>query len=133
MVFFVLQEQLVEEEEPGQDNLDLKGGIAMITKKKRIVCLLVFMLIFSLMFVNYTFSQQLAVKRQTDGTIKIESTSTIMKTRISNMIYCRTINELLKEEKITLNKLISENRYGELKDSVEIIEELQALKTKQCR
>ena len=105
----------------------------MITKKKRIVCLFVFMLIFSLMFVNYTFSQQLAVKRQTDGTIKIESTSTKMQARISNMIYCRTINELLKEEKVTLNKLISENRYGELKDSVEIIEELQALKMKQCR
>lgn len=105
----------------------------MITKKKRIVCLFVFMLIFSLMFVNYTFSQQLAVKRQTDGTIKIESTSTRMQARISNMIYCRTINELLKEEKVTLNKLISENRYGELKDSVEIIEELQALKMKQCK
>ena len=105
----------------------------MITKKKKIVCLLVFMLIFSLMFVNYAFSQQLAVKRQTDGTIKIQSTSTKMQARISNMIYCRTINELLKEEKVTLNKLISENRYGELKDSVEIIEELQALKTKQCR
>jgi len=105
----------------------------MITKKKRIVCLLVLMLVFSLMFVNYTFSQQLAVKRQTDGTIKIESTSTKMKARISNMIYCRTINELLEEEKVTLNKLISENRYGELKDSVEIIEELQALKMKQCR
>ena len=105
----------------------------MITKKKKIVCLLVFMLIFSLMFVNYTFSQQLAVKRQTDGTIKIESTSTKMKARVSNMIYCRTINELLEEEKVTLNKLISESRYGELKDSVEIIEELQALKTKQCR
>ena len=105
----------------------------MITMKKRIVCLLVLMLIFSLMFVNYTFSQQLAVKRQTDGTIKIQSTSTTVKARISNMIYCRTINELLKEEKVTLNKLIAENRYGELKDSVEIIEELQALKTKQCR
>lgn len=105
----------------------------MITKKKRIVCLVIFMLIFSLMFVNYTFSQQLAVKRQTDGTIKIESTSTKMKARISNMIYCRTINELLKEEKVTLNKLITENRYGELKDSVEIIEELQALRMKQCR
>ena len=105
----------------------------MIIKKKRIVCLLVFTLIFNLVFVNYTFSQQLAVKRQTDGTIKIESTSTKMKARVSNMIYCRTINELLEEEKVTLNKLISENRYGELKDSVEIIEELQALKTKQCR
>jgi len=132
MVFFVLQEQSVEEEE-FYHNLDLKGGISMITKKKRIVCLFVFMLIFSLMFVNYTFSQQLAVKRQTDGTIKIESTSTKMQARISIMIYCRTINELLKEEKVTLNKLISENRYGELKDSVEIIEELQALKMKQCR
>jgi hypothetical protein len=85
------------------------------------------------MFVNYTFSQQLAVKIQTDGTIKIESTSTRMQARISNMIYCRTIKELLKEEKVTLNKLISENRYGELKDSVEIIEELQALNMKQCR
>ena len=105
----------------------------MNTKKKRIVCLVVFMLIFSFMFVNYTFSQQLAVKRQTDGTIKIEGTSTKMKARISNMIYCRTINELLEEEKVNLNKLISENRYGELKDSVEIIEELQALKVKQCR
>ncbi len=105
----------------------------MITRNKRIACLLVFMLIFSVMFVNYTFSQQLAVKRQTDGTIKIESTSTKMKARISNMIYCRTINELLKEEKVTLNKLISENRYGELKDSVEIIEELQALRIKQCK
>ena len=105
----------------------------MIINKKKIVCLLVFTLFFSLMFVNYTFSQQLAVKRQTDGTIKIESTSTKMKARVSNMIYCRTINELLEEEKVTLNKLISENRYGELKDSVEIIEELQALKTKQCR
>ena len=105
----------------------------MIIKKKRLVCLLVFTLIFSLMSVNYTFSDQLAVKRQTDGTIKIESTSTKMKARVSNMIYCRTINELLEEEKVTLNKLISENRYGELKDSVEIIEELQALKTKQCR
>ena len=105
----------------------------MIGRGKKIACLLVFMLIFSVMFVNYTFSQQLAVKRQTDGTIKIESTSTKMKARISNMIYCRTINELLKEEKVTLNKLISENRYGELKDSVEIIEELQALRIKQCK
>ena len=112
--------------------LDLKGGISMSMKKKRTVCLLVFVLILGLMFVNYTFSQQLAVKRQTDGTIKIESTSTKLKARISNMIYCRTIRELLEEEKDTLNKLISENRYGELKDSVEIIEELQSIKTKQC-
>ena len=105
----------------------------MNMRKKKTVGLLVCVLILSLIFATYTFSQQLAIRKQTDGTIKIESISTKMRARISNMIYCRTIKELLKEEKDTLNKLISENRYGELKDSVEIIEELQYLNTKQCR
>jgi hypothetical protein len=53
--------------------------------------------------------------------------------RIANMVYCRTIDELIKEEKSTLNKLISENRYGEVKDSIEIIEGLRELRVQKCK
>jgi hypothetical protein len=49
------------------------------------------------------------------------------------MVYCRTIDELIKEEKSTLNKLISENRYGEVKDSIEIIEGLRELRVQKCK
>ena len=105
----------------------------MRKKERKIVCLLVSMIIISLLFANSSFSQQLAVKRQTDGTIKIESTSTKIKTRISNMVFCKTIDELIKEEKNTVNKLLSDDMYEEVKESVEIIQELHALKLKQCR
>ena len=40
---------------------------------------------------------------------------------------------LIKEEKSTLNKLISENRYGEVKDSIEIIEGLRELRVQKCK
>ena len=40
---------------------------------------------------------------------------------------------MIKEEKNTENKLLSDNMYEELKESVEITQELQALKLKQCR
>jgi hypothetical protein len=56
-----------------------------------------------------------------------------VKARIANMVYCRTIDELIKEEKSTLNKLISENRYGEVKDSIEIIEGLRELRVQKCK
>jgi hypothetical protein len=49
------------------------------------------------------------------------------------MVYCRTIDELIKEEKDNLNKLISSNRYGEVKDSIEIIEGLRQLKVEKCK
>ena len=73
------------------------------------------------------------MKRLTDGIIKIESTSTKMKTYISNMIFNKTVNELIKEAKNKVNKLLSGNMHGELRESVEIIQELQALEVKQCR
>jgi hypothetical protein len=49
------------------------------------------------------------------------------------MVYCRTIDELIKEEKDNLNKLISENRYNEVRDSIEIIEGLRELKVQKCK
>jgi hypothetical protein len=55
--------------------------------------------------------QQLAVKKQTNGTIKIQSTPSQIKVIISSMVYCRIIDELIKEEKDSLNRLISDNRY----------------------
>jgi hypothetical protein len=90
-------------------------------------------LIFNFLFNNYAFCQQLAVKRQTDGTIKIHSTQSQTKVRIARMVYCRTIDELIKEEKDSLNRLISENRYDEIKDSIEIIEGLRQLKLEKCK
>jgi hypothetical protein len=56
-----------------------------------------------------------------------------MKIRIARMVYCRTIDELIKEEKDSLNRLISDNRYDEVKDSIEIIEGLRQLKMQKCK
>ena len=81
---------------------------------------------------SYALCQQLAIKRQTDGTIKIQSIPSRMKVLISNMVYCRTIDELIKEEKDSLNRLISDNRYDEVKDSIDIIEGLRQLKVQRC-
>jgi hypothetical protein len=100
---------------------------------KRTGCTLLFLLILSLIFNNYLFCQNLAVKRQTDGTIKIHNTPSQVKIRIARMVYCRTIDELIKEEKDSLNRLISNNRYDEVKDSIEIIEGLRQLKIQKCK
>ena len=105
----------------------------MNTKIKSIVYAFIFLLILVLLPDNYSFCQQLAVKRQTDGTIKIQNIPSEMKIRIARMVYCRTIDELIKEEKDTLNRLISDNRYDEAKDSLEIIEGLRQLKLQKCR
>ena len=105
----------------------------MSKKTRKAACIFVSLLMLNLTFVSSTFSQQLTVKKQKDGSIKIQNTPKKVKARIANMVYCRTIDELIKEEKSTLNKLISENRYGEVKDSVEIIEGLRGLKVQKCK
>ena len=105
----------------------------MSKKTRKAACIFVSLLMLNLTFVSSTFCQQLTIKQQRDGSIKIESTPTKVKARIANMVYCRTIDELIKEEKSTLNKLISENRYGEVKDSIEIIEGLRELKLQKCK
>ena len=105
----------------------------MRRKIKKIGSAFLFMLILSLLLDTHGFCQQLAVKKQTDGTIKIQSTPSKVQARITNMVYCRTIDELIKEEKDNLSKLISDNRYGEVKDSIEIIQGLRQLKVQQCR
>jgi hypothetical protein len=102
-------------------------------KIKKTGFVFVFLLILGLLFNSYAFCQQLAVKRQTDGTIKIQSTPSKVQARISNMVYCRTIDELIKEEKDNLNTLVADNRYGEVKDSIEIIQGLRQLKMQKCR
>jgi len=102
-------------------------------KTKKIGCAFLFLLVLSLLFNTYALCQQLAVKRQTDGTIKIQSTPSQMKVLISSMVYCRTIDELIKEEKDSLNGLISDNRYDEVRDSIEIIEGLRQLKVQKCK
>ena len=104
----------------------------MSEKTRKATCIFISLLMFHLTFVSSTFCQQLAITKQRDGSIKIESTPTKVKARIANMVYCRTIDELIKEEKSTLNKLISENRYGEVKDSIEIIQGLRELKVQKC-
>jgi len=105
----------------------------MSKKTRKAACIFVSLLMLNLTFVSSTFSQQLTVKKQKDGSIKIQNAPTKVKARIANMVYCRTIDELIKEEKSTLTKLISENRYGEVKDSVEIIEGLRGLKVQKCK
>jgi len=102
-------------------------------KTKKIGCAFLFLLVLSLLFNTYALCQQLAVKRQTDGTIKIQSTPSQMKVLISSMVYCRTIDELIKEEKDSLNGLVSDNRYDEVRDSIEIIEGLRQLKVQKCK
>jgi hypothetical protein len=104
----------------------------MHRKIGKIGCAFLFLLVVTLLFNTYTFSQQLAVKKQTDGTIKIQSTPSKMKVRVESMVYCRTIDELIKEEKDNLNRLITDNRYDEVKDSVEIIQGLRQLKMQKC-
>ena len=105
----------------------------MHSKIRKVISVFVFLLVIFFLFNFSSLSQQVAIKRQTDGTIKIQSTPSKMKVRISNMVYCRTIDELIKEEKDNLNKLISGNRYGEVKDSIEIIEGLRQLKVQKCK
>jgi len=102
-------------------------------KMKKISCAFLFLLTLSLLFNTYALCQQLAVTRQTDGTIKIQSTPPQIKVVISSIVYCRTIDELIKEEKDSLNRLIADNRYDEVKDSIEIIEGLRQLKVQQCK
>jgi len=105
----------------------------MHEKIKKIGCAFLFLLILSVLLNSHGFCQQLAVKKQTDGTIKIQSTPSKVQARISSMVYCRTIDELIKEEKDNLNKLVSDNRYGEVKDSIEIIQGLRQLKMQKCK
>jgi hypothetical protein len=102
-------------------------------KIKKIGCAFLFLLILSLLLNNYALCQQLAIKRQTNGTIKIQSIPSKMKVLISSMVYCRAIDELIKEEKDSLSRLISDNRYDEVKDSIEIIEGLRQLKVQKCK
>lgn len=92
-----------------------------------------FLLIFGLYFAHDTTGQQLAVKRQTDGTIKIRSTPADIKAQISNIVYCRAIEELMKEEKEKINTLVAENRYQEAKDSIDLIKALHELRTEECK
>lgn len=105
----------------------------MRRKTRKAMCIVIFGLMLHLTFVSSIYCQQLAITKQKDGSIKIESTPTKVKARVANMVYCRTIDELIKEEKSTLNKLISENRYGEVKDSIEIIQGLRELKVEKCK
>ena len=105
----------------------------MHSKIRKVITVFVLLLVMFFLFNSSSLSQQVAIKRQTDGTIKIQSTPSKMKVRISNMVYCRTIDELIKEEKDNLSKLISGNRYGEVKDSIEIIEGLRQLKVQKCK
>ena len=105
----------------------------MSKKTRKAACIFVCLLMLNLTLVSSPFCQQLTVKQQRDGSIKIESTHKKVKARIANMVYCRTIDELIKEEKNTLNKLISENRYGEVKDSIEIIQGLRELRVQKCK
>ena len=105
----------------------------MLTKIKIIGCACISFLIIIFIPNNYSLCQQLAVKRQIDGTIKIQNIPSEIKIRIAMMLYCRTIDELIKEEKDNLNRLISDNRYDEVKDSIEIIEGLRQLKMEKCR
>jgi hypothetical protein len=105
----------------------------MYSKIRKLISAFLFLLLIFFLCNSNSFSQQVAIKRQTDGTIKIESTPSKMKVRISNMVYCRTIDTLIKEEKDNLNKLISANRYSEVKDSIEIIEGLRQLKVQKCK
>ena len=92
-----------------------------------------FLTILTVVFVGSAFCQELAVRKQTDGTIKITSTPAEVKARVSDMVYCRTIDELMKEEKDHLNRLIAENRYEEVKDSIEILQGLHDLKMQKCK
>ena len=96
-----------------------------------LVCSLV--LVFSLSFGPLVMGQQIAVKRQVDGTITIKSKPIQMRAQISNIVYCRAIEELLKEEKDKLNKLVVENKYEEAKDSIDIIKGLNDLKVEECK
>jgi hypothetical protein len=105
----------------------------MHSKIRKLISIFLFTVFVFFLCSSISLSQQVAIKRQTDGTIKIQSTPPKMKVRISNMVYCRTIDELIKEEKDNLNKLISSNRYGEVKDSIEIIEGLRQLKVEKCK
>jgi hypothetical protein len=82
----------------------------MSKKTRKAACIFVSLLVLNLTFVSSTFCQQLTIKKQKDGSIKIQSTPTKVKARVANMVYCRTIDELIEEEKSTLNKLISEER-----------------------
>jgi hypothetical protein len=103
-------------------------------KKIRKICYcFLFLFTINIVFNGNALCQELAVKKQTDGTIKIQSTPSEMKVRISNMVYCRTIDELIKEEKDNVNRLISDNRYEEVKDSIEILEGLRLLKMQKCK
>ena len=105
----------------------------MSKKTRKAACIFVSLLMLNLTFVSSTFCQQLTIKQQKDGSIKIESTPKKVKARIANMVYCRSIDELIKEEKSTLNKLISENMYGEFKDSIENIEGIRDLRVHKCK
>ena len=92
-----------------------------------------FFFLFGWMLPNHSFSGQIAVKKQADGTIKMKSTPTGMKAQISYLVYCRAIGELIKEEKDKLNKLVSESRFDEAKDSIDVIRGLHELKTEECK
>lgn len=105
----------------------------MHSKIRKLISTFLFLVFMFFLLNSNLMSQQVTIKRQTDGTIKIQNTPSKMKVRISNMVYCRTIDELIKEEKDNLNKLISGNRYGEVKDSIEIIEGLRQLKVEKCK
>ena len=101
------------------------------TNKIFLICSLV--LVFSLSFVPLVIGQQLAVKRQLDGTIQIRSTPTQMRAQISSIVYCRAIDELIKEEKDKLNKLVTESKYEQAKDSIDIIKGLHELRVEECK
>ena len=56
-----------------------------------------------------------------------------MRAQISSIVYCRAIDELIKEEKDKLNKLIIENQYEDAKDSIDIIKGLHDLRIEECK
>ena len=105
----------------------------MQRKLKITILVFCFLFVFGWLPTNHAFSGQIAVKKQADGTIKMKSTPTRMKAQISYLVYCRAIKELIEEEKDRLNKLVSESRFDEAKDSIDVIRGLHELRTEECR
>lgn len=105
----------------------------MQNRFKIIVLVAFYLVICGWLLNNHTLAGKIAVKKQADGTIKMKSSPTKMKTYISNLVYCKAIKELIKEERDKINKLVLESRFDEAKDSIDIIQGLHELRTGECR
>ncbi|MGD8530194.1 MAG: hypothetical protein PVG97_04375, partial [Syntrophobacterales bacterium] len=109
------------------------GGSVMAKTASKVILACSFLLIFGLFSAADAVGQELAVKRQTDGSITIKSTPTKITAQVSSIVYCKAIAELMKEEKEKLNKLVSESRYQEAKDSLDLMKALHELRTEECK